>query len=147
MDLLDVRPLVDGELELRLVERTLGDPQHQRVPAYRFDMIVGGVNAGSISLRVGSSAFIEQYAGHIGYGVEYEFRGHRYAARACRLLFPLARQHELTTLWITCNPENVASRRTCELIGGELVDIVDVPVESDMYKEGDRQKCRYRVRL
>lgn len=147
MDLLDVRPLVDGELELHLVERTLGDPQRQRVPAYRFDMVVGGVKAGSISLRVGSGAFIEQYAGHIGYGVEYEFRGHRYAARACQLLFALARQHELTMLWITCNPENVASRRTCELIGGELVDIVDVPVETDMYKEGDRQKCRYRVRL
>jgi predicted acetyltransferase len=50
-------------------------------------------------------------------------------------------------LWITCNPENVASRRTCELVGGELVDIVDLPVDSDMYKEGARQKCRYRVKL
>lgn len=147
MDLLDVRPLVDGELELHLVERTLGDPPRQRVPAYRFDIVVGRAKAGSISLRVGSGSFIEQYAGHIGYGVDYEFRGHHYAARACRLLFSLARHHELTTLWITCNPENVASRRTCELIGGELVDIVDVPIETDMYKEGDRQKCRYRVRL
>jgi tagatose 1,6-diphosphate aldolase len=53
----------------------------------------------------------------------------------------------MTTLWITCNPENVASRRTCELVGGELVDIVELPPDIDMYKEGERQKCRYRVRL
>ena len=43
--------------------------------------------------------------------------------------------------------ENVASRRTCELVGGALIDIVDVPPIIDLYKEGDRQKCRYRVVL
>jgi tagatose 1,6-diphosphate aldolase len=147
IDLLDVPLLVDGELELHLVERTLGDPARNRVPAYRFDMRVGGQKAGSCSLRVGSNDYLELYAGHVGYGVEYEHRGHRYAARACTLLFGLARRHGMTTVWITCNPENVASRRTCELIGGELVDIVDLPEEVDMYKEGERQKCRYRIRL
>ncbi len=147
MDLQDVAPLADGELELHLAERTLGDPRRSWVPAYRFDMRVTGVKAGSISLRVGSTELIERYAGHIGYGVEPPFRGRRYAARACMLLFGLARSHGLRTLWITCNPENVASRRTCELIGGELVDIVELPPETEMYKEGERQKCRYRVRL
>lgn len=147
MDLQDVAPLVDGELELHLAERTLGDPRRNWVPAYRFEMRVTGVKAGTISLRVGSSELIERYAGHIGYGVEPPFRGRRYAARACTLLFGLARSHGLRTLWITCNPENVPSRRTCELVGGELVDIVELPPDSDMYKEGERQKCRYRVRL
>ena len=37
--------------------------------------------------------------------------------------------------------------RLCARGLGELVAIGDVPVETDMYKEGDRQKCRYRVRL
>ena len=83
----------------------------------------------------------------IGYGVDFDFRGKRYAARACRLLFHLARCHGMSQLWITCNPENVASRRTCELVGGVLVDIVDVPSTIDVYREGDRQKCRYRIRL
>jgi tagatose 1,6-diphosphate aldolase len=147
MDLQDVAPLADGELELHLAERTLGDPRRSWVPAYRFDMRVTGVKAGSISLRVGSTELIERYAGHIGYGVEPPFRGRRYAARACTLLFALARAHGLRTLWITCNPEYVASRRTCELIGGELVDIVELPPDTEMYKEGERQKCRYRVRL
>jgi tagatose 1,6-diphosphate aldolase len=147
IDLLDVPLLADRELELHLSERTLGDPARNWVPAYRFEMRVGGRKAGSISLRVGSNDYIEFYAGHVGYGVEYAFRGHHYAARACKLLFELARHHGMTSLWITCNPENVASRRTCERLGGELVDIVDLPAETDMYKEGERQKCRYRIRL
>lgn len=146
MFLLDV-PLVDGELELYLAERSPADPERDFVPAYRFEMRVDGERAGTISLRVGNTRHLELYAGHIGYGVELPFRGRRFAARACKLLFDLARRHGLTTLWITCNPENVASRRTCELVGGELVDIVDLPPETDMYKEGERQKCRYRIRL
>jgi predicted acetyltransferase len=143
---LDVVPrLADEALELQLIERTFGMPG--RVPTYRFEMRVDGQRVGTATLRAGSNDYIERYAGHIGYGVDYDHRGKRYAARACQLLFILARCHGMTTLWITCNPENVASRRTCERVGGELVDIVDVPPDIDLYREGDRQKCRYRVRL
>ena len=143
---LDVLPqLADNELELHLIERTLGMPG--RVPTYRFEMRVDGQRVGTATLRVGSTEYIERYAGHIGYGVDYDHRGKHYAARTCALLFMLARCHGMTSLWITCNPENVASRRTCERVGGELVDIVDVPAEIDLYREGDRQKCRYRIRL
>ena len=64
-----------------------------------------------------------------------------------QLVLDVARSHGFKVLWITCNPENVASRRTCELVGGQLIDIVDLPPETDMYKEGERQKCRYRFVL
>jgi predicted acetyltransferase len=138
-------PLVDGELELHLLDRTLVSPA--RVPAFRFEMRVGDEKIGTATLRVAGGDYFERYAGQIGYGVEPAHRGHHYAARACHLLFQLARVRGMTMLWITCNPDNVASRRTCELVGGELVDIVDVPAELDLYREGDRQKCRYRVRL
>ena len=143
---LDVLPvLADRELSLVLAERTFAMPN--RVPTYRFDMRVDGERIGSATLRAGLNDYLERYAGQIGYGVDYGFRGRRYAARSCQLLFQLARCLNMTSLWITCNPENVASRRTCEIIGGELVDIVDVPPEVDLYREGDRQKCRYRILL
>jgi tagatose 1,6-diphosphate aldolase len=87
------------------------------------------------------------YAGHIGYRVHAEYRGHHYAARSVRLLIPLARAHNLGTLWITCNPDNWPSRRACELAGLELVEIVDLPPTIDMYYQGERQKCRYRLKL
>jgi len=146
-ELTNLPPLVDGEVELHLIERTGPDPARNRVPAYRFEIRVRGEHVGTASLRVGGGEYVEKYAGHIGYGIDAAFRGHRYAARATKLLFDVARRHEMHTLWITCNPENVASRRTCELVGGELVDIVDLPPETDMYQEGERQKCRYRIRL
>lgn len=115
--LLPVSPLHDGDLSLCLAEIEPLDEVIGRVPAYRFDMYLSGVSraVGSISLRVANTHYVVNYLGHIGYHVEPAYRGRRLAARSCRLLLPLARQHGLRPLWITCNPDNWASRRTCEL--------------------------------
>jgi predicted acetyltransferase len=132
---------------LVLREEYPGDPAINYVPAYKFKMTLGDQSAeiGDIELRIGNTESIVMYGGHLAYGVEPEHRGHHYAARACRLLLPLARSHELTTIWITCNPDNFASRRTCELAGATFVEIVDLPEDNDMYQRGERQKCRYRI--
>jgi predicted acetyltransferase len=103
--------------------------------------------AGGIGLRVGNQFELVMYSGHIGYHVYPPAQGHRYAERACRLVFPLVKQHGLNTLWITCNPENIASRRTCERLGGEMVEIVQVPEENPLYHRGETEKCRYRIDL
>ena len=106
-----------------------------------------GVQVGRVQLRVGNMNHIVMYAGYLGYEVHPEHRGHRYAARACRLLFPLARSHRLKTLWATRSPGIIASRRTCELVGGKLVEVVNLPVDREMYQRGEQQKCRYRIDL
>jgi tagatose 1,6-diphosphate aldolase len=145
----DPGKLIDNDLELVLVERYPGDAAINYMPAYKFRMTLVGQDQeiGRIELRVGNTKHLVMYGGHIGYGVEQDYRGRRYAARACRLLFPLALSHGLTELWITCNPDNIASRRTCELAGAKLVETVDLPEDTDMYQEGERQKCRYRIDL
>ena len=146
---LDPGALVDHDLELVLVETCPGDPAVGYVPAYRFKMThVGDDNTiGQIELRVGNTEQILLYAGHIGYRVEAEHRGHHYAARACRLLLPLARRHGLNTLWITCDSDNGASRRTCELAGAEFVETANLPEDTDTHRQGKRQKCRYQLNL
>ena len=103
--------------------------------------------AGGVSLRVGTSEQIELYYGHVGYHVYPPARGRHYAERSVRLLLPLARRHGLRTLWITCNPENFASRRTCERLGMTCVGTVLVPESDPLYARGDREKCRYRMPL
>ena len=145
----DPGPLIDRDLELILVAQVPGDPAKGYVPAYKFEMALVGSDegVGRIELRVAETDHIVRYAGHLGYRVAPEHRGHRYAVRACRLLWPLARSHGLKALWITCNPDNWASRRTCELAGAQLVEIVDLPEDTDLYRRGDRQKCRYRLDL
>jgi tagatose 1,6-diphosphate aldolase len=102
---------------------------------------------GTIGLRIGSTPSIEQYYGHVGYHVFPIARGRRYAFRACRLLLPLARHHGFKNLCLTCNPNNMASRRTCELLGARLVDIIPVPQDEPLFARGDTQKCRYRLDL
>ena len=139
--------LVDGELVLTLIQKFPGSMTGRDVPTYRFKMMISGGDEeiGRIDLRVANTERIVRFLGHIGYHVNPKYRGNRYAARATRLLLPLAFSHNINPIWITCNPENLASRRTCELLGADLVEIVDTPRNSDFYRAGDKQKCRYRI--
>lgn len=139
--------LEDGDLQLQFVEFA-PHPVH-KVPTYRFRMVnaQSGEELGGINFRVSSTPHIELYAGHIGYTVYPACRGHRYAARSVRLLAPIARQFHLDALWITCDPENVSSRRSAELAGAELVEIVDVPENCIIHQSGHKRKCRYRLDL
>ena len=144
---IDPGPLVDDDLQLQLIAKYAGDIDRGWAPTYRFNMTpVGASNEiGNIELRVGNTHHIVMYAGHIGYRVHSPFRGHHYASRSCRLLIPLARYHSLAPIWITCNPDNEASRRSCELAGAILIETVNLPEDTDMFREGERQKCRYRL--
>ena len=63
------------------------------------------------------------------------------------MLFELARRHDLEYVIITCNPDNYASRKTCEYAGGKLIEIVEVPVGNDMRERGEMEKCIYRFNL
>ena len=101
---------------------------------------------GTINLRIGSTVHLERYAGHIGYGVHPPHRGRHYAARSVNLLLPLAYRHGISPIWITCDPENGASRRSLEIAGAEFVEIVDVPEDCGIRKYGGKlRKCRYRL--
>ena len=93
--------LQEHELLLVLDQYLAADPVREWVPAYHFSMVHKDSKAilGSINLRIGSTDRILLYRGQIGYSVQPEFRGHRYAARSVRLLVPLAARHGLNPLW------------------------------------------------
>lgn len=137
-------PLVDNDLELVLTAFRPADPLRGWVPAYHFEMRVDGQPAGGVNLRAGNTREIEMYSGHIGYAVEPSFRGRHLAERSCRIVAPLAKAHGLQPVWITCNPDNTASRRTCERLGAVLVETVSISRDHLLWRQGDRQKCRYR---
>lgn len=139
--------LVDSELSLRLKATAPRDDSANSVATYYFEILVDGEIAGGVRFRAENAYDVELLAGNLGYNVSPEFRGRRLAERACRLLLPFARAHGFTSLWITCDPGNLASRITCERLGARLVDIVAVPRSSDMYTDGERLKCRYLLSL
>lgn len=143
---LDWGILSDGEIEVVVKQKLPAPKKKGYVPSYEFDICLRGKPApiGRVGLRIGNTKHVIMYSGHIGYGIMENYRGHRYAAKACNLIKRVAIAHDLTTLWITCNPDNIPSRRTCEILGCKLVEIVDLPKYTDMYQHGERQKCRYK---
>lgn len=145
---IDVALPPDGDLQLVLAERVPADQGPWGVPAYTFSMRgPGGEYMGRIRLRVGWSEDVIRYAGHVGYAVEPAHRGHRYAARACRLIMPLAKQHGMSDLWITCQPDNMPSRRTLEVLGAEYVGVIDVPPGYPLDAGAERRKMCFRLGL
>lgn len=145
---LDADNLNDKEICLTVGSLNPEDREKGLVPSYAFNIVSvkTGETLGYISLRIGNSEKL-YYGGNIGYRVIPEHQGHRYAAKACALVFNQARRHGMKELIITCNPDNIASRRTCELAGGKLLEIAELPETNDMFQDGERYKCIYRFEL
>ncbi|MBW9158696.1 GNAT family N-acetyltransferase [Clostridium tagluense] len=134
--------LTDGEIDLKIEEKTPFNDEKGYVPAYKYKITLHNSNdsIGNIDIRIGYNENI-YYGGHIGYGIDKAYRGKSYASKACRIIKQLAISHGIDKVIITCDPYNWASRRTCEKMGLKLKEIADLPPHNLMYLEGERQKC------
>lgn len=139
--------LQNDEIQLVLEKTSNGNKEKNWVPAYHFSIRdPKGTKMGVCDLRIGYHENL-YYGGHIGYTVYPEYRGNHYAGQACLLLFQLARKHDMEYLYITCNPDNDASKKTCEYAGGKLLEIVELPKGNDMCARGEYEKCIYKFIL
>ena len=136
--------LKDDEIFLSLEKTVEADLERNWLPAYHFYICdKQGTKVGKCDLRIDYNENV-YYGGNIGYEIDEEYRGHHLAGKACILLFELARKHHMDYLIITCNPNNYASRKTCEFAGGILKEIVELPEDNDMRLEGEIHECIYR---
>ena len=140
---IDLPALSDGVIRLVCTSKRPAIPEKKYVPAYDFAICKGSEKVGEINLRIGYRGFGPDegslyYGGQIGYGIDEQYRGNGYAVRACRLLTPVAKAHEMTILLITNNVTNIASRRVCEKLGARFIRSVRLPEWTDMYKNGQR---------
>lgn len=143
----DTSFLKDEEISLVLERTAAANPERGWVPAYYFAICnKDGVKIGECDLRVGHNENT-YYGGNIGYSINEEYRGHHYAGKACLLLFELAKRHNMDYLIISCDPDNVASRKTCEYAGGKLSEIAELPEGNDMRSNGETEKCIYKFML
>jgi RimJ/RimL family protein N-acetyltransferase len=140
----DPGELVDGDLYLVLEKTYVADEQRGWPPAVKFALRKSGIDdrVGEIGLRLGEPP---PHLGHISYRVLPAYRGQHLAARACRLLLPLACRHGLNVLRITIREENRASRRTAELAGAEYVGMVETPAGYEDWLGPVRYKCVYHL--
>lgn len=147
MKFLNTDFLFDDKIILKVEKLTEENPEKKWVPAYLFEIFdKNGNKVGICDLRIGHSEGL-YYGGNIGYEIYEEYRGHHYSARACELLFKLAKLHELEYLYITCNPENIASKKICEFLQGEFVGLVALPMDNEMRNDGDTHKLVYKFIL
>ena len=132
-----------GEVRLSFVRVIPGDPSQDFVPMYHFRILAAdGSDVGHINFRVGDTEHVRVCAGHIGFAIREQFRGHGYALQACRAVAPFVRSiYESVT--ITCDPDNLASIRTIERLGARFIDEVPIPAHDPHYKRGSRSKRRY----
>ena len=140
--------LSDSEIVLILRETAEADAERGYLPTYYFNILSAdlGTILGRCDLRIGNNKDT-RYAGNIGYAVYEPYRGHRYALKACKLLLELAGKHSMKKLIITCNPDNIASGRTCELLGAEYIETIDVPETHELFKMGEKRKRVYEIKL
>lgn len=136
--------LAAGPMTLQITEKVPAGADG--LPFYYYDILVDGQPAGKISLRIGAN-FHTYYNGNIGYEVDEPYRGHGYARTACRLLLPIARYHGMASLYLTCAESNIASYRTIEGLGAELVEICEIPREYFAWREGMERQRVYRLTL
>jgi len=102
---------------------------------------------GSIELRLTVEGD-NIYYGHIGYNIIKKHRGHHYAYYACLLIFEIAKiEFKLKQLIITCSPDNIASYKTLQKLGGEIQGLLDVPVGHTLYILGEKQKYIFKYSL
>lgn len=121
--------------------------EKQYLPIYIFDIcLLDGTIIGECNLRVGYND-LSSIVGNIGYGIHESYRGHHYASKACRLLFILAKKHQMDYVIISCEPENAASIKTIESLDGQFLGIEKVPNDCDAYMKGVRYLKRYCVHL
>jgi GrpB-like predicted nucleotidyltransferase (UPF0157 family)/predicted acetyltransferase len=95
--------------------------------------IWNGDFCGSIELRFvpGSEALPPHVSGHVSYSIVPWKRNRGYARQALHLLLPIAHSVGLRRLLISCDEDNIASRRVIEANGGVPAEGVPQSVQTD----------------
>ena len=131
----DLYYIVGEDMELCLIDTD--EAEDGALPFYWQNIILKSnkVVVGKISFRIGHN-YHSYYNGNIGYEVDEEYRGHHYALLACQLLLKVAQYHKMEKLYLTCDYDNVASYKTIEKLGANLVEEVLPPKDYIFYYEG-----------
>ncbi len=107
--------------------RALADPHTTRpagwVNGTYLWMVDDDTVVGRISLRHTLTPWLLELGGHIGYAVRPSARRRGYATAALGQMLPVAHALGIDPVLVTCDQDNVGSRKTIEANGGVLEDI------------------------
>ena len=119
------------------------------IPCIYYDILLHNtkIRIGTIDLRLKMDMTMFYY-GHVGYTIEKAYRGHSYAYWACKKLFEIAKEeYGMSSLLITCSPDNLPSYKTIEKLHGQYLGTFNVPHDHELYYRNERIKCVFRFDL
>jgi len=92
-----------------------------KVPQLDFFLLRDGVTIlGWSGLRLWLTNDLEDIGGHIGYRIRQPERRKGYGTRILAMTLAQARQHGMRDVLLTCDGDNIGSRRIIERNGGQL---------------------------
>lgn len=92
------------------------------VPCTTLWYVDGDNYLGRIAIRHTLTSSLLEWGGHIGYDIRPAARRRGHATVMLRTALPIARELGIESALITCDPENIASRRVIEACGGTFED-------------------------
>jgi predicted acetyltransferase len=113
-----------AEYTRRLREQALEDAPRPPgfVPCTTLWWIDGAEYLGRLAIRHRLTPGLREAGGHIGYDVRRSVRGRGHATRMLRVALPVAHDLGIESALVTCDEDNVPSRKVIEKNGGVLED-------------------------
>ena len=120
------------------------------IETYVYDIVSPSLKrtVGRIEYRIEEGRELDYY-GNIGYVIYVPYRGHYFAYEACLLLIEIMKIKipELQEIVITCNPDNIASKKTIQKLGCHYIKTLNIDTDHELYHQGDVQKELYILNL
>lgn len=101
------------------------------VPGTTYYYVLGNKLIGMINIRHCLNEYLLQQGGHIGYSVVPSMRRLGHAANMLKKAIEICKQWDIYPILITCDKDNLASRKTIERCGGKL--------ENEYYNEKTKE--------
>lgn len=98
-----------------------GLPKHL-VPASTLWLVDHDEFVGHLNIRHCLNDHLRHLGGHIGYAIRPSKQGQGYGSAMMRLALPVVKQLGIDRALVTCDPDNLASKKIIEKHGGQLQD-------------------------
>lgn len=127
-DLLNYRLLTEPSRFAAYVDQLLAEARGQRlpegyVPHSTFWLVTEAIYLGRVDIRHQLDDFLLTEGGHVGYNIRPSYRRQGFGSLALQLALPKVKELGLSKFLITCDQDNVGSRKIIEKNGGVLEDV------------------------
>lgn len=113
--------------QLEQIDRSKLPPGY--VPASIYWLIDDDEYIGRLSFRHELNNWLRLFGGHIGYEIRPSKRQHGYGKEILRLGLEKVKEHGLAKALVTCDEDNIGSKKIIEHNGGKLENVVAIEGE------------------